>query len=373
MSNSASARRPRLSDQPTPEREADVLRLAIDQLRSCLPETWRCDIEIDALRQGTRLDAILTLEAADGVSATLVVEAKRLITTRDVPEHVKQLRSRMNQAGLTDATPMLVARYLPPSTRARLESDSVAYADATGNLRVVKDRPALFVRDVGQDRDPWRGPGRPRGSLKGTPAARVIRSLVDFSPPYTVPELVARSGASTGATYRVVEFLEEEALLERTRRGPITYVAWRLTIERWSQDYGFQRSATVQSFLFPRGVEAVPEALRSVNDADYALTGSLAAQIYDAYAPARLAMIYVADIATMTRHLDLRPVDRGANVLLAANKDEPAFLRTQLLNGLITAAPSQVAVDLLTGPGRSPSEGQALLDWMEGDEQRWRS
>lgn len=33
---------------------------------------------------------------------------------------------------------------------------------------------------------------------------------------------------------------------------------------------------------------------------------------------------------------------------------------------------SQVAVDLLTGPGRNPAEGQALLDWMEINERAWR-
>ena len=39
---------------------------------------------------------------------------------------------------------------------------------------------------------------------------------------------------------------------------------------------------------------------------------------------------------------------------------------------LVNAAPSQVAVDLLTGPGRNPAEGQALLDWMENHECTWR-
>jgi hypothetical protein len=41
-------------------------------------------------------------------------------------------------------------------------------------------------------------------------------------------------------------------------------------------------------------------------------------------------------------------------------------------DGLRYAAPSQVAVDLLTGPGRSPSEGEALLDWMGDNERQWR-
>lgn len=33
----------------------------------------------------------------------------------------------------------------------------------------------------------------------------------------------------------------------------------------------------------------------------------------------------------------------------------------------------QVAVDLLTGPGRNPSEAVALLDWMAANERAWRA
>jgi hypothetical protein len=346
--------------------------MALDVFRSCLPDTWGCRVEPAVRRDGVALDAVVTLEAPDGSSTLLVVEAKRLIATREVPERVAQLRSQIERAGFAEAVPMLVARYLPPSTRDRLERAGTAYADATGNLRVMLDRPSLFIRNVGEDRDPWRGPGRPRGTLKGAPAARVVRALADFSPPYTVPELVQRAGASTGATYRVVEFLEEEDLLQRKPRGPITDVAWRRLLERWSQDYAFQRSDSIQALLFPRGIEAVPEALRTLDEDSYVLTGSLAAQAYEPYAPPRLAMLYVNDFTEVANRLELRPVERGANVLLAANKEQVGFARAEVINGVTTAAPSQIVVDLLTGPGRSPSEARALLDWMEASEPRWR-
>lgn len=372
MPSSADSGRKLFREEPPPEREIDVLRRALAVLRECVPATWRYRIEEEARRRDVVLDALVILEAPDGSSATLAVEANRLVATRDVPDQVERLRSMVSRAAIPSAVPMLVARYLPPSTRERLERDGVAYADATGNVRVAIDHPALFVRNVGEDHDPWRGPGRPRGTLKGAPAARVVRALVDFSPPYTIPRLIERSGASTGATYRVVEFLEEEDLLERKPRGPITAVAWRRLIERWSQDYGFQRSDVVQSFLFPRGVEAIPEALRSTKGNGYVLTGSLAAQSLAPYAPPRLAMIYVTDILIMTDRLGLRAVDKGANVLLAANRDDVSFIRAHNMDGVVTAAPSQIAVDLLTAPGRSPSEGRALLDWMEADEQQWR-
>jgi hypothetical protein len=32
----------------------------------------------------------------------------------------------------------------------------------------------------------------------------------------------------------------------------------------------------------------------------------------------------------------------------------------------------QVVVDLRTGPGRSPAEAEALLEWMAANEEAWR-
>lgn len=40
--------------------------------------------------------------------------------------------------------------------------------------------------------------------------------------------------------------------------------------------------------------------------------------------------------------------------------------------GFVIAAPSQVVVDLMTGPGRSPSEAEELLAWMRRNEAMWR-
>jgi hypothetical protein len=239
-------------------------------------------------------------------------------------------------------------------------------------MQLAADRPALLVRDRGADRDPWRGPGRPRGTLKGPPAARVVRALVDFAPPYSVPELAERAGASTGATYRVVEFLEEQDLVERERRGPITAARWRPILERWSRDYGFGQSNTVATFLEPRGLETLTARLVRAGELDYVLTGSLAAERIAAYAPARLAMLYVRDIAAAGTLLELRPTTSGANVALASSNYDVVFERAQVVDGLRLAALSQVAVDLRTGPGRNPSEAGALLDWMESNEPVWR-
>ena len=188
----------------------------------------------------------------------------------------------------------------------------------------------------------------------------------------TVPELVRRSGASTGATYRVVEFLEREALVVRDPRGPITRVARRPLLERWSEDYGFQRSNTVGAYLYPRGLPALLDVLRNTSGLRYALTGSFAAHRVAPYSSARLAMIYVDSTEQAAEQLGLRAVDSGTNVLLASGEYDVVFDRVVEEDDLTYVAPSQTAVDLLTGPGRSPAEAQALLDWMEKHESAWQ-
>lgn len=361
-------------DGPPPEREVDVLRRAVTLLKERLPPGWGTKVTEELFVHGRHVAAVVTLSGSDGARALLVMEVRRSLTVRDLPAVVDQLRAYVAQLAEPEipTLPVIAGRYLAPSARAWLEDRGVSYIDATGNVRIVVEQPALYLRDTGADRDPWRGPGRPRGTLQGPPAARVVRALVDFTPPVAVPELVRRSGASTGATYRVVEFLSQEGLIERAPRGTITTVKWRRLLERWSEDYSFQRSNAVGAYLQPRGIPALLDGLRAADELRYALTGSLAAERIAPWAPPRLAMLYVDDLAGVTEWLGLRAVDAGANVLLAVGDYDVVFDRTVVADDVNFVAPSQNAVDLLTAPGRGPAEGQALLEWMQTHESDWR-
>ena len=315
---------------------------------------------------------MVELRAPDGTTAVLVVEVTPTLAARDVDAELERLGRTIDLLDLSGAIPTLVARYLPTTTRERVTAAGAAYVDATGNLRIASERPPLFVTATGAQRDPWRGPGSPRKGLGGVPAARVVRALADYRPPMAVPELVRRSGVSTGATYRVVDFLEQEALMEWRKPGPIVVVHWRAMLERWSKDYGFDRADVVRGYVAPGGVEPTIESLRRSTGLEYVVTGSVAAQLDAPVAPASLLTAYVADPAEAASMLDLRPTDSGANVVLAANTDDFAFDRARDVDGLRVAAVSQVAVDVMTGPGRNPAEAEALLDWMEENEDAWR-
>ena len=103
------------------------------------------------------------------------------------------------------------------------------------------------------------------------------------------------------------------------------------------------------------------------------MTGAFAAQRFSPIAPTRLAAIYVNDVIGWSERLDLRPAESGANVWLLEPYDDVVFDRAASREGVVCVSPTQLAVDLLTGPGRDPSEGEELLAWMKGHESAWRT
>ncbi|MFC7624327.1 restriction endonuclease [Microlunatus sp. GCM10028923] len=355
-----------------PVTEADVLARSREILAERLPPGWEVQVVPAAADQG--IDLIAELQSPDGARVRLVLEVKRTVDRRDV-EAIRSQIARYTE-GLATRGPavvgVVVARYLSPPVRQKLIEAGLSFVDATGNIRVSSSRPGFFLADHGADRDPWRGPGRPRGSLKGAPAGKVVRALLDFDRSWSIRRLVETAEVSTGAAYRVVQFLEEEELIER-RNSRVRSPRWQPLLRRWSQDYEFVASSSTSTWVAPRGLDRLLERV-SATEGEYAVTGTLAAAEWAPHAPARSAMIYTADAAEAAQEWGLRSVDAGANVVLAEPESAAVFARTQTATsgGYLIAAPAQVAVDLLTGPGRNPSEGEELIDWMSRNERTWR-
>jgi hypothetical protein len=348
------------------KREIEFLRFLEDQLAKRLPRDWTFRLEEQpTLSAGLRPDATFVLRSPDGRFGVVAIEFKSTIE----PRMVSQIKSQLADG---DFEAVLVgAAFLSPRTRQLLAEADLSYADLTGNLRLVARQPAVYIETAGAQKSPWREP-KPLKSLRGRAVARVVRALCDFRPPYSIGDLAQRSRASLPTASRVVSLLEREALLIREGRSVVSDVSWDELIRRWAQDYAVLQANMATSFLEPRGLPTLRKKLATTT-VNYAVTGSLAARIPTAVAPARIAMIYVRDPAGFAKLIDLRLVETGANVLLLEPFDSIVFDRTSQREDLTCAAFSQVAVDLLTSPGRGPAEGDELLRWMKENEGEWRA
>ncbi len=345
----------------TPKSGTVEARSAAELVQARLPPGWAAE-----LRANTAGGDWLTLRGSDGRRAKLLVVSRKRVSPKDVLHLVQQSAGQ----GLLFAAPFLSSR-----TREVLARENASYVDATGNLRVVVSEPAIFLEASGSDRDPERKPRELR-SLKGAAAGRVVRALCDFAPPYGVRTLAEISKTPLGTVSRVVSLLEEEALLVRNEKKLVISVDWPVLIARWATDYSVTRSNILRSYLEPRGLSALIPKVAKLGR--YAVTGSL---VGPGIAPARLAMIYVDDAQATAKALDLVPTESGANVWLLEPYDPVVFDRMQelpLASGtqsiiVRAAAPSQVAADLMTSPGRAPQEADALLEKMKGTEDTWRT
>lgn len=334
----------------------DELGRALRLVAKRLPPAWRLETRPKA--------STVSLRAPDGTTARLTVLRRRKLEPKDV-----QTLRTSSQQGLKGT--LVAADFLSPRTRQLLREAGASYADASGNMRVELDRPGIFIEAEGAQKNPQREP-RPLASLKGPAAARVVRTLCDVRPPYGVRRLAAIAGTAPATASRVINLLEKEALIERGPLDEIREVDWAGLLQRWVQDYQFLSSNDVATFLDPRGLPSFLAKLRSPKTRAV-VTGSLAAVRRAPAASPRLAAIYVDDPRSAAQALALRPADSGGNVMLVRPLDPVAFARTWVEGGVTYAALSQVAADLLTSPGRGPSEGEELIAWMKKNTDAWRA
>jgi hypothetical protein len=355
-----------------PPTERQLLNDAVDLIRDRLPAGWTLTPPVNGT--GPRMaDASGELSAPDGRKVRIEIEVKGgAISGREATALADDLSSR---AGVAQAVPLLIARYLSPAVRERLQVVGVSYADTTGNIMLSAVNPGIYLADRGGNSDPFRAAGRPRGTLKGDPAARVVRALLDYARPWRVRDLIATSGASTGATYRVLEYLDEEGLADRGEDGAWTVPDWERLLRAWSRDYNFLADNTVTRYIDPRGIDHFLATL-STSTQRYALTGAAAAGEWSSVAPTRSVFVYAESPDSDAASWGLRRAESGINVVLLEPRSSDSMVFANvgaLATGVVRAAPAQVAVDLLNGPGRDPSEGEELLVWMKRNERAWRS
>ena len=140
-------------------------------------------------------------------------------------------------------------------------------------------------------------------------------------------------------------------------------------------DYGLTSTNQAVPMLAARGIDQVLSALGRA-DSTYAITGEAATRPYlprgqAAVAPVALLTVFVPDATSAAAALGVRPVDRGANVVLVEPFDAVVFRGAVVKDRLTYAAASQVVADLLTGTGRAPEEGAALIDALADQDDGW--
>lgn len=352
--------------------EETVLAQALAKLQERLPPGWSVE-EVTYTSADGPADQLWEIRGPSASSRGLIVEARSELSPRAVKVMLgggllKRLR------GVAGHPILVVAPYISPRSRELLVEEDVNFLDLTGNLRLVLNNPAVFVETRGADKDPSERPRRKTG-LRGANLGGVARVLVDVRPPYGTTEIANAARVSPGYVTRILETLSAEALIERGAvRGPVTDVDWQALIRRRAEALDLLAPHTTSLYVAPSGARAFLDSLNAQLDDRLIVTGSFAAvEVAPIAAPALLALYTLSpNKDQLARRLGLLPTSEGGDVALVRPENPNVFINADERKQLATASPSQVAIDCLSGGGRMPSEGEALINWMDKNEKKWR-
>ena len=356
---------------------SELLHEAEKVIRSVLPSTWRVNVErnVAAAGRDSRLDALLTITAPDGASSTVLIEYKGAVAPRDVAGVVAQIKI-LATADIGAA--MVVTPFVSPMTRRHLDRHGLGWFDATGNMRLRLDHPAVYVDRLGADRNRFRdAAAHVLRSLRGPAAAKVVLELLQSDPPLGVRELANRAEVSVATSARVLDLLDRDAAISRSVDGTVTAVRKRALVDRWTDDYQVMTSNEVVAALDPRGLGHALKMLPSI-DVGVVVTGSAAARAYlpknvTPVSPLVSLSLYTNDPMSLMDLLALRRVERGMNVLVMRPYDDVVYGSARIVSGIRYATPGQVVADLMTGPGRSSEEAEQLMTVLAASEAGWVS
>ena len=339
-----------------PEATRRRLDETVDRLRALLPPDWGVTV---ANRNPS--GGVISIASDEDSAADVRVLTRDRLEPRD-----------LDRLPLPDGPVLISAKWLSPRTRELLRELCVAFIDSTGNAELVLRRPGLYIRTDGSDRNP---DPRPRSgpTLRGPRAWSLLRTLVEVRPPYTAGQLAEALSIDDGYVSRSLKVLGDERFIDRQPRGPVTAVDWEAVLRRLTDTYSLLDSNETSTWIGAAGPEQLIDDLAGAERRRWALTGSFVASSIAPVAAPALAVIYTDDPERLAKNARLLPAASGANVILARPYDPIVYTHGRSVDGIPFVSVAQAAADLLTGPGRMPQEGESLVAWMRGNEQRWMS
>ncbi len=373
--------------------EAEILEAGLQMFRTILGDPWQVVEPNRPVPEGRRTpdpgppgEKIVYVQppqnSGGGMSQVFVAARTDLSPLRARSEF--QAKVALMHSLIGSSAVLVVAPWLSPRTREALLELGYNYLDLTGNVSLRLSQSAVIVRLEGAKQNPDHSARRHVQQLRGAQAG-LVRFLVDATPPYRATELAGASGVSLSYISRLLDALEEETLITRAGRMVVA-VDWRQLIRARASQYELLKANPYVGTLAPSGPSRVLERLReklpSLNHLGrLAVTGPFA--VREVIPPATIGgqlMIYVPADPRQNGPLDqiagalgLLRTETGADVLLLRPPNTVVFDRTRMVSRVPYVALSQLAIDCLSGTGRMPAEGDALLDYMDMYVSEWRA
>lgn len=291
-------------------------------------------------------------------STRLVMEHVASADAPSVDGAIQQLKHYVRKGDV----PVVVVPFMGDVGRRLCSQASVSWLDLSGNadirsrsLRIlIEGRPNRYVH-LGRPATPF--------APKSSRLARWL--LIHPTASFSQRELARHTQLDASQVSRLVARFREQRLVRVDESGRVALNDRRLMLEAWSADYQFQRHHVLKAHVPGRsGTETVEQLARALErlGTQYALTGLAGCWSYTHFAGFRLVTAYVASLpkAAQLQSIDFVEQEKGSNVWLVLPDDRGVFDGERRIDGLVTAHPVQVWLDLKEQPERSSDAAEEL-------------
>lgn len=268
------------------------------------------------------------------------------------------------------AIPVVIAPYLSPAARTLCLELNVCYMDFEGNCRLQFG--GVYIDHKGTPKP--KSEKRELQKVFSPKSEQVLRRLVrEPHRAWRLADLAQASNVSIGHVSNVKTALIDNEWAEVEEDGLRLANIGKL-LDAWRAAYDGLKGRRLSFHTILHGSslkEKLPEALALANDEGSAMLASLSAASWlAAYARAPTEFFYAnaAGLDVLKKHLILREVEQGGNVVVTIPDDDDLFLDAyEPFPGIACTSPVQTYLDLTLQGSRGEEAAdhlrQILLDW----------
>lgn len=264
---------------------------------------------------------------------------------------------------------MFVAPYISEKTAEMLRNAGVGFLDLAGNCFMSFG--GLYIQKEGK-KNPYSN-RRKFNSLFKIKASRVLRVLLLNPNRYwKITPLAKEAKVSVGHVYNVKMELINRELAVVDSRG-IRLSEPKNLLQEWCNNYQFE-GIQFQSFYSLSRTDQLEKQIDEVcnkQNMRYALSGFAGAARLAPFVRYHRIHCYVENsIDDLAKHLDLKSVTSGENIIFMNPPDGGVFYDTQRIEGMHVVSPIQLYLDLNTLSDR----GKEAADFINHEviETKWK-
>lgn len=331
----------------------------------------------NSLPRGVALEKLVELSAGmgqpdiRGVLKTengefpVVIEVKNTGGTAAFREAALQAKAYAAQGG---AVPFVAGQFFGESARQVAKEEGVGIMDLAGNFYLKRDD--VYIEKI-IDKNPFTQKV-PLKNLFAPISSRITRVLLTQpAKTWLLGELSREANVSLGQTYKTIDRMIEEELVEWDQDNKLVLKNSAKLLEAWKSVYPSYEQQKFTFFSYkPNYITILASILEKSDNRPFALSffsgADLVAPFIRGITKIQLYVQQQSDIEKWKTDLELQEVESGGNIELYVPYDEGVFYQTRKVSSEVGEVPVvnniQLYMDLFNNPARGTEQAEHLRE-----------